>query len=54
MTDITDNKPQESSSALTTYNVEFTTVITKNEQLTKCQIEALLKNPKVKSINIKK
>ena len=52
MIDCTNDKPQES--ILTTYNVEFTIIITKNEQLTKCQIEALLKDPKVKSINIKK
>lgn len=50
----TNNKPQESPSALTTYDVEFEFILKKHEQLTKCQIDALLNDPKVKSINIKK
>lgn len=52
-TDITDNKPQEQSS-LELYNVSYTKVINYCESLTKHQIDALLKDPNVKSINIKK
>lgn len=52
-TDITDNKPQEQSS-LELYNVSYTKVINYCESLNKHQIDALLKDPNVKSINIKK
>ena len=52
-TDITDNKPQEQS-FLELYNVSYTKVINYCESLTKHQIDALLKDQNVKSINIKK
>ena len=51
--DITDNKPQEQSS-LELYNVSYTKVTNYCESLTKHQIDVLLKDPNVKSINIKK
>ena len=51
--DITDNKPQEQSS-LELYNVSYTKMTNYCESLTKHQIDVLLKDPNVKSINIKK
>ena len=52
-TNITDNKPQEQSS-LELYNVSYTKMTNYCESLTKHQIDVLLKDPSVKSINIKK
>ena len=51
--DITDNIPQEHSN-LELYKVTFTKVVTIESQMQKHQIDVLLKDPNVKSINIKK
>ena len=52
-TDITDNVTQEQSN-LELYTVTFTKIITVESQMQKHQIDILLKDPNVKSINIKK
>ena len=51
--DITDNIPQEQSN-LELYKVKFTKVVTIESQMQKHQIDILLKDPNVKSINIQK
>ena len=52
-TDITDNATQEQSN-LELYTVTFTKIVTIESQMQKHQIDVLLKDPNVKSINIKK
>ena len=52
-TDITDNVAQEQSN-LELYTVTFTKIVTIESQMQKHQIDVLLKDPSVKSINIKK
>ena len=52
--DITDNKVQESVHNSELYHVTFTKVITVESQMQKHQINTLLTDPDVKSINIKK
>ena len=52
-TDITNNGHQEQSN-LELYTVKFTKIITVETQMQKHQIDVLLKDPNVKSINIKK
>lgn len=52
-TDITDNVAQEQSN-LELFNVTFTKIVTIESQMQKHQIDILLKDPNVKSINIKK
>ena len=51
--DITNNIPQEHSN-LELYKVTFTKVVTIESQMQKHQIDILLKDPNVKSINIQK
>ena len=51
--DITDNCPQEHSN-LELYKVTFVKVVTIESQMQKHQIDILLKDPNVKSINIQK
>lgn len=51
--DIADNIPQEQSN-LELYKVKFTKVVTIESQMQKHQIDILLKDPNVKSINIQK
>ena len=51
--DITDNIPQEQSN-LELYTVTFTKIVTIESQMQKHQIDILLKDPNVKSINIQK
>lgn len=52
-TNITDNIAQEQSN-LELYTVTFTKIVTIESQMQKHQIDVLLKDPNVKSINIKK
>ena len=52
-TNITDNTAQELSN-LELYTVTFTKIVTIESQMQKHQIDVLLKDPNVKSINIKK
>ena len=51
--DIRNNIPQEHSN-LELYKVKFTKVVTIESQMQKHQIDILLKDPNVKSINIQK
>ena len=51
--DFTDNIPQEHLN-LELYKVTFTKVVTIESQMQKHQIDILLKDPNVKSINIQK
>ena len=51
MTDTSTNQQEES---LTLYTVTFTKIITIEQQMNKRQIDALIKDKNVKSINIKK
>ena len=53
MPHITDNKPQEQSNT-ELYKVTFTKIVTVETELQKHQIDALIKDPNVKSINIYK
>ena len=53
-TDITNNKAQESIHNSELYHVTFTKVITIESHMQKHQIDVLLTDPDVKSINIKK
>ena len=52
-TDITNNEAQEHSN-LELYTVTFTKIVTIESQMQKHQIDILLKDPNVKSINIQK
>lgn len=52
-TNITNNKPQEQSN-LELFTVTFTKIVTIESQMKKHQIDVLLNDPNVKSINIKK
>ena len=51
MTDTSTNQQEE---PLTLYTVIFTKIITIEQQMNKRQIDALIKDENVKSINIKK
>lgn len=51
-TNITNDEHQEQNIEL--YTVKFTKIVTVETQMQKHQIDVLLKDPNVKSINIKK